>query len=193
MARDTDGSRVTAKSLGVLSDVPKRIRGSLSSVDDINDYYSFRLSARSTISFTLRDLKQNANLALLNRIGRPLAVSEKPGKNPEAIRTTLDAGLYYIRAALFGTSTTYSLQAAATPTPVPIPAPTPTPGGTPTPTPTPTPTTPTIPGSGQPTQPLPSGPPPITPSPDPGPIPALAFNVGPLDSTVRVYQDIVGG
>jgi hypothetical protein len=185
MARDRDGSRATARNLGVLSSAPKRVRGSLSSVDDISDFYSFRLSERSSVAFVLNQLRQNANLGLLDSRGRLLATSERAGRNPEAIRRTLDAGLYYVRAVVFGTSTSYLLQATATPTPAPIPAPTPTPGS---PSPTPTPGVP----SPTPTPAIPTNLPRITPAPEPGNIPALAFDTGNIGAS-KVYRDTVGG
>lgn len=97
---------------------------------DRNDFYSFSLSKRSTVSLGLNALKANADLKLFRGDRTLVTASRQPGKRPEQISTTLDPGTYYLQVSGKGGKngkTTYNLNAAAAPIPAPIPAPAPAP------------------------------------------------------------------
>ena len=66
-------------------------------VDDVNDYYKFTIDANDDIRIILSDLKQNADLTLLDSDGETVISSSNPGTNTERIKATLDAGDYYLQ------------------------------------------------------------------------------------------------
>ena len=91
---------------------------------DQADFLRFRLNRSSDLSFNLKGLTANADMALLDAQGKRLQQSRKPGKQNELINTRLEAGTYFLRI-LPRTSkdaTRYRLQYAATPTPTPTPS-----------------------------------------------------------------------
>jgi Bacterial pre-peptidase C-terminal domain len=99
-------------------------------INDRNDFYSFSLSNRSSVSLSLNTLKANADLQLFRGDRALVTASRQPGKRPERISTTLDPGTYYLQVSSKNgkkSKTTYNLTAAATPilSPVPISIPSP--------------------------------------------------------------------
>ena len=61
------------------------------------DFFRFTLQRRSSFNLILKPLKANADIALLNKRGKVLIQSRKPGKQSETIATVLDEGVYYLR------------------------------------------------------------------------------------------------
>ena len=95
---------------------------------DRADFLRFNLSSRSSIQVTLKKLKANADLTLLNGSGQVVLQSKQKGKKNEAIATTLDAGSYYLKIAPGSPQdqTKYQLQLSGIPsgtTPLPLPPP----------------------------------------------------------------------
>lgn len=89
---------------------------------DQNDFLRFTLSSRSSASFSLKGLKADANLQLLDGSRRIFGTSNRKGKQSELINKTLDAGTYYIRVypgGRNGSSTRYTLSAITSPIPTP--------------------------------------------------------------------------
>jgi len=64
---------------------------------DRADFLRFNLSSRSSIQVTLKKLKANADLTLLNGSGQLVLQSKQKGKKNEAIATTLEAGSYFLQ------------------------------------------------------------------------------------------------
>jgi hypothetical protein len=183
---DRDGSPKGAVKLGLLKGA-KTKRGTLNSVNDDLDYYSFNLSQRSSVEISLAGLQDNADLALIKG-NRVVAASSKKGKQAESISRKLDAGSYKILVTVYGKQTNYVMRAEGTPLVINTPNPNPSP----TPTPTPGTDPGTNPGSGSGgTNPLPAGPTPIAPASEPGSLPALAFDTGVLNQA-KAYRDTVG-
>ena len=85
----------TARDLGVLND--RQIV--LDSVGDNDrlDYYRFSLDAPMQFDLSLRRLKANVNVSLLDNLGDPINRSDNGGRRAEKIREELGAGDYYIR------------------------------------------------------------------------------------------------
>lgn len=83
-----------ARKLGVLNGT-RSVRDALSATDTV-DYYSFKLTGRSAFNLSLTKLQNNVNVFLL-KAGKTIARGTKPGKQPEAIASTLDSGTYYVR------------------------------------------------------------------------------------------------
>jgi hypothetical protein len=77
---------------------------SLSS-SDLNDYFQFTLTTRSSISLMLENLTADANVQLLDVGGFVLQSSTNQGQAAELIGATLNPGTYYIRAFLGNSST----------------------------------------------------------------------------------------
>jgi hypothetical protein len=103
--------------------------------------YPLTVKQRSRISASLKGLKADADLFLINSDKRTIAQSRKPGRKSELIQKTLDPGTYFVRVVRYSGRTRYRLVVSnetsltstpAAPTPVaPTPvAPTP---ATPTP------------------------------------------------------------
>jgi len=172
---DKDGSISGARRLGSLT-TQKSVKGSLEAPTDLTDNYSFSLTGRSSVSFSLTGLQSNAALSLLNSRGGVITSSNRRGKRNEQITTELESGQYFVLVSLFGQKTSYVLSGQATAIPVVIDPP----------------PLPPLPPPGQ--QPdksvLPAAA--ASPSTDPGPIPSLAFNTGIL-TTAKVYAETVGG
>jgi hypothetical protein len=91
---------------------------------DLNDFYSFNLSSRSSFHLNLDGLKADADVALIrdaNNNGQfdqkeVLTASTHSGKQAESINEILGAGTYYIRVYPDGNAkTNYKLTVWATP------------------------------------------------------------------------------
>ena len=82
---------------------------------DPNDYYSFNLSAQSSLKLTLNGLNANADLQLLNNSGTVLRSSSASGINQDVINIdNLAAGAYKARAYRVGGDTAYNLGVSTT-------------------------------------------------------------------------------
>jgi hypothetical protein len=112
---------------------------------DRNDFYTFSLNNRSSISLGLNGLKANADIKLLRSDRTLVGISRQPGKRSEQISATLDQGTYYLQVSSKGGkkgATSYTLTTAAMPilpTPATSPASTPSPAPSPAPAPVPAP------------------------------------------------------
>jgi serine protease len=91
---------------------------------DLNDFYSFNLSSRSSFHLNLNGLKADADVALIRDAndngqfdqGEVLSASTRSGKQAESINEILGAGTYYIRVYPDGNAkTNYKLTVWATP------------------------------------------------------------------------------
>ncbi|MBW4447261.1 MAG: S8 family serine peptidase [Spirirestis rafaelensis WJT71-NPBG6] len=91
---------------------------------DLNDFYSFNLSSRSSFDLKLDKLKADADVALIRDAnnngqfdqGEVLSTSTRSGKQAESINEILGAGTYYIRVYPDGNAkTNYKLTVSATP------------------------------------------------------------------------------
>jgi hypothetical protein len=82
---------------------------------DFNDFYRLRLDRASHLRISLRELKADGNLALLDQDGELLSQSGRKGTASETIRRSLTSGVYFVR--VYGgnrrTSTQYTLTLAA--------------------------------------------------------------------------------
>ncbi|HEY9624941.1 MAG TPA: pre-peptidase C-terminal domain-containing protein [Crinalium sp.] len=114
-----------ARKLGFLNG-RKAVQGFVGLSDKI-DCYSFKLTGRSSFKLVLNKLQNNVDVFLLQ--GRKvISRSAKPGKKPEAINTTLEAGTYYIRVNQRQGNSKYKLTLSGTSlSTLPTPTPTPTP------------------------------------------------------------------
>ncbi|MBD2091747.1 pre-peptidase C-terminal domain-containing protein [Microcoleus sp. FACHB-1515] len=129
MARDSGNRLNQARSLTIAAR-RKQLSETIGAGDPA-DFFRFRLSDRRSTSFSLSQLRDNADLALLNNRGRVISQSRRPGNRTEQINRTLEAGVYYLRVTPRARqdSTRYQLRYSAA-TPSPSPTPTPTPGNT---------------------------------------------------------------
>lgn len=91
---------------------------------DLNDFYSFNLTSRSSFDLKLDKLKADADVALIRDAnsngqfdqGEVLSTSTRSGKQAESINEILGAGTYYIRVFPDGNAeTNYKLTVSATP------------------------------------------------------------------------------
>ncbi|MGI8502613.1 MAG: pre-peptidase C-terminal domain-containing protein, partial [Hassallia sp.] len=91
---------------------------------DLNDFYSFNLSSRSSFHLQLDGLKADADVELIRDAnnngqfdqGEVLTASTHSGKQAESINQILDAGTYYLRVYPDGNAkTNYKLSVSATP------------------------------------------------------------------------------
>jgi hypothetical protein len=114
---DPGDSIATARDLGALSN--SVVRGAVGGRDRA-DYFRFVLSQPINFSLTLNQLRRDADVQLLNRRGRELAVSNQPGRQPERINLTLKSGTYFIAISTRQGNTRYKLtlttEAAIAPT-----------------------------------------------------------------------------
>jgi Bacterial pre-peptidase C-terminal domain len=109
-----------ATNLGALSSA-WTTRGVLDK-SDRDDLFRFKLSSRSSLEIELSNLNANANLSLINRSGKAIAVSKQSGRRDESIAMTLDQGVYYLYVDAVGKSNTrYTLTTGAESTIVEMP------------------------------------------------------------------------
>ena len=82
---------------------------------DVNDYRKFTLSAESSVDINLTNLKNNANLQLIDSDGSTvLNTSANGGRKDENINLTLEADDYYVRVFPRGAAkTNYTLNMSA--------------------------------------------------------------------------------
>lgn len=174
---DRNNSFATARSIGDLTE-RQTINDSLNSFDrDFLDYYSFSLTGRSRVNFTLDRLQENADLILFNSQFRRIASSNRAGRRSESIQKRLRAGTYYTLVTLQGFQTNYRLQASSTSLELPDDDIDDHDGGDD--------------NHGGVIPPPPPLPPAITPVPEPGPILPNSFNIGTVSTNLR-YRDTIG-
>ncbi len=120
--KDPGNTRRNAKNIGVLSGT--RRFNDFVGLKDKNDFYQFSLNSSSN-TFTLRGLRNNANLALLDQNGRRIAISKRGGRRNEKITRNLGPGTYFIRVFRKQGETSYQLTMQSTPSVAPPPPPPP--------------------------------------------------------------------
>ncbi|WP_228052017.1 beta strand repeat-containing protein, partial [Sphaerospermopsis aphanizomenoides] len=79
------------------------------------DFYRFNITTASNVQLKLSNLTANANIWLVDGLGRTIVQGIKTGIADELISSFLDAGTYYVRIfqGATGNNTNYSLQLAA--------------------------------------------------------------------------------
>jgi hypothetical protein len=83
---------------------------------DFRDYYKFNLNEESDVTISLDELKQNANIELLDRTGSLLFSSSKSGVEFDRINTILEPDTYYVLVEPFSSDRTdYRLNLVANP------------------------------------------------------------------------------
>ncbi len=95
----------TAHNFGDANGATLQIEDSVSGTDRY-DFYRFRLGTTAAIDLQLTKLVADADLQLLDSQGNVLNSSLTFGTSDEAIRRSLDAGVYYIRVSSFLSATT---------------------------------------------------------------------------------------
>ena len=73
------------------------LAGELNGDEDRADYYTFTITESMKLRTILAQQEANANLILEDANGSILETSDNSGTDDESIKTTLDAGTYYIR------------------------------------------------------------------------------------------------
>jgi hypothetical protein len=110
---DTAGNTTdTARNFGTLgAGVVKVAEDGVGSVDK-NDFYRFTIDGPMTVNIKLSNLKDKADLFLLDSTGATIVASKRKGSSDEIIVKTLNAGTYYLRALYAGANafTTYRLR-----------------------------------------------------------------------------------
>lgn len=81
-----------------VSNSPRRFNQTIGG-DDRLDMLRLKLPQRSSLNLALTKLKADADVAVLNSLGRVVAQSRLKGKQSETIQVPLDAGIYYIRVS----------------------------------------------------------------------------------------------
>jgi len=111
VAPDPGAGRFNSRDLGTINGV-KVVNGRVSGYDRY-DTYKFRVDSRSKVNMRLYNLKNNADLELLNAAGQRMTLASKPGTAPEFISRNLNAGTYYVRVRRRVGATTYKMSLAA--------------------------------------------------------------------------------
>lgn len=75
-----------------------------------NHAYRLQLNQRSSLNVQLTGLRSDANLTLMNRQGKTVMRSARPGRNNEQIQRLLKPGTYYIQVTRGQGNTRYQLQ-----------------------------------------------------------------------------------
>jgi hypothetical protein len=101
-----------AQRLGALQQNPQVVRDSVSAADKV-DFFSFRVTQRSSFQSNLRGLKSNADFVLFDRNRNRIAASRNSGRQSESINTILEQGQYFIKVDRRSGETRYRLRLAA--------------------------------------------------------------------------------
>jgi hypothetical protein len=112
IARAADDRQGGARALGQLNG-SRVFRGAVGTGDKA-DFYSFTLSGRSSFNLALNKLQNNVDV-FLQQGKKVIARSNKGGKKPEAIATTLEAGTYFVRVEQKRGNSRYKLSLNASP------------------------------------------------------------------------------
>jgi hypothetical protein len=105
--------RQTAKNLGSVS--PGKIRVALDwvSAADIQDYYKFNVTTRSSVSFKVTEMTADVSLQVRSLSNTLIANSARSGTQQESLTLTMNAGTYYARIiSADGIETPYRLRIA---------------------------------------------------------------------------------
>ncbi|NJR40342.1 MAG: hypothetical protein HC781_17840 [Leptolyngbyaceae cyanobacterium CSU_1_4] len=119
---------------GTLSGVKRTFQQRVGGRSDRQDFYQIDLATDGAIDLSLRGLRRDADLMLLNENGDELARSATNGRSNESIQQALKAGTYFVQVSPFSSRVQYTLAMAAdsggaiAPSPVPSNLPNP-PGG----------------------------------------------------------------
>jgi hypothetical protein len=89
---------------------------------DLFDFYRFNVSAADTVQLKLTNLTANADIWLVDSLGRTLAQGTQTGTADEAISWAVYAGTYFVKVfqPAAGNNTNYTLQVATTSIPAVI-------------------------------------------------------------------------
>jgi Ca2+-binding RTX toxin-like protein len=81
---------------------------------DLFDFYRFNVTTASNVQVKLTNLTANANVWLVDGLGRTIAQGVKTGTANEVVSSVVDAGTYYVRVfrPAAGNNTNYDLQVA---------------------------------------------------------------------------------
>ncbi|MDY6802962.1 MAG: Calx-beta domain-containing protein [Cyanobacteriota bacterium] len=118
---DRSGDKLEqAENLGILRkkgfSVKDSIGFSIGGSRDSKDYYQFSLKQESDVTISLDELKQNANIELLDKTGSLLFSSTESGADIDKINTILEPDTYYVLVEPFsGDRTDYRLNLVANP------------------------------------------------------------------------------
>lgn len=92
-----------------------RVIRETTAANDKVDFFSFRVTRRSSFQGLLKGLRSNVDLALFNSDRQRIAISNNPGRRDEAINTTLERGRYFIKTTRQNGQTSYRLRLSARP------------------------------------------------------------------------------
>jgi Bacterial pre-peptidase C-terminal domain len=98
---------------GTLSGVERTFRQRVGGRSDRQDFYQIDLTADGVVDLSLKDLRRDADLMLLDENGEELVRSSTDGKANESIRQTLNAGTYFVQVSPFSSRLKYTLTMAA--------------------------------------------------------------------------------
>ncbi|MDB9548932.1 beta strand repeat-containing protein, partial [Dolichospermum circinale] len=89
---------------------------------DLFDFYRFNVTTAGNVQLKLTNLTANANVWLVDGLGRTIAQGIKTGTANEVVSSVVDAGTYYVRVfrPAAGNNTNYSLQVATSKNPWPV-------------------------------------------------------------------------
>ncbi|MBD2462148.1 pre-peptidase C-terminal domain-containing protein [Oscillatoria sp. FACHB-1407] len=116
----SDNRPSSARNIGTLSG--RKVFRGLVGVSDRVDFYSFKVTGRSSFNLALNRLQNNVDVFLLQG-RRVLARSTKRGKLAEAINTNLESGTYTIQVSQRSGDSRYTLTLNAASLPAPNPRP----------------------------------------------------------------------
>jgi len=98
---------------GTLSGVKRTFQQRVGGRSDRQDFYQIDLANDGAIDLSLRNLRQDADLMLLDKNGDELARSATDGRSNESIQQALKAGTYFIQVSPFSSRVKYTLAMAA--------------------------------------------------------------------------------
>ncbi|MFM6122779.1 MAG: beta strand repeat-containing protein [Sphaerospermopsis kisseleviana] len=86
------------------------------------DFYRFNITTASNVQLKLSNLTANANIWLVDGLGRTIVQGIKTGTADEVVSSVVDAGTYYVKVfqGATGNNTNYSLQLSASTNPWPV-------------------------------------------------------------------------
>ncbi len=112
-AIDAGDDLSAALDAGTLSGVKRTFRQRVGGLGDRQDFYQINLATDGAVDLSLRNLRRDADLMLLNENGDELARSSTDGRSNESIRQALKAGTYFVQVSPFASRVKYTLAMAA--------------------------------------------------------------------------------
>jgi Bacterial pre-peptidase C-terminal domain len=109
-AGDDSGNALDA---GMLSGVKRIFRQRVGGRSDRQDFYQIDLETNGQIDLSLRGLRQDADMMLLDAAGNEIARSATNGRSDEGIRQNLNAGTYFVQVSPFDSRVKYMLSMSA--------------------------------------------------------------------------------